>query len=154
MKILKNWWKYLLILVALLVAVGASAIVWVNQNQERVINELLVELNKKQPGKYEITGSHVAFFEAYPYVSIDLENLSFYALEKDTTPIYQFSDVYVGFSFDKLFNGKLDIKKIVVENGSIDIVHYEDGTWNLLKAKETIPTETTEEENEEALALN
>jgi len=55
---LKNWWKYLLILLGLLIAVGASAIVWVNQNQERVINELLVELNKKQPGKYEITGSH------------------------------------------------------------------------------------------------
>ena len=157
MKMLKNWWKYLLVLIILLVGLLGSAMFWITQNQARIIDELLVEVNKKQPGKYEISGSHVAFFKAFPYVSIDLENLTFYADDSpEEEPIYHFKDVYVGFSFDKLFNGKLDVKKIIIENGSFNIVHFQDGSWNLLKAKSSDVMEPQEEntEGDEALLLD
>ncbi|MEM1136030.1 MAG: AsmA-like C-terminal region-containing protein [Bacteroidota bacterium] len=147
----KKWWKYLLGVLLILVALVSTAIFWVYRNQESLLQNVLTEMNQAQPGNYVIDGSHIEFLKTFPYISIDLENLAFYANDSlNKVPIYQFEDVYVGFSFWKLLKGKIDIKRILVENGTIDIIHYKDGNWNLLQAKNTKKADNTKGTEENA----
>ena len=117
----------------------------------------LKELNSNQVGETVIKDIRISPFRAFPYISVDLKEVSFYP-DKDyeeDDPIYHFDDVYIGFSLWDILRGKFNVKKVLLANGFIHLERYEDGTLNLLISKASLEEEEKiEEETGVHLALD
>lgn len=136
-----------IVFLVLIVALGATIGVLYSR-QDEIVQELLTKANADFKGEVKLTGSHISLFQNFPYISIDLENLSVKETKADTAAvILGIEDVYVGFDLITILNGKMEIKKIKLVNGHIDAVQYADGTLNLSNAFEpVVPVESVEEE--------
>ncbi len=141
----KHAWKILglLIVFPILMFFGVTAALYYNQNT--LLHRVLHDVNNSFVGTLSIKGIHVAPFANFPYISVDLEQVRFYE-NIDTTcqPIYAFEDVYVGFNIWDIIKKEYKIKSIKLVEGHLDITHFEDGSYNILKAKDTsIENDTT-----------
>ncbi|MBX2926884.1 MAG: hypothetical protein KF852_03520 [Saprospiraceae bacterium] len=123
----------LLFIPAVLFLAGAAIIYY---HQDELIQKVITEVNEGIEGAMTIEEVRIAPFKNFPYVSIDLRKVNFYET-KDTgaRPLYNFSDVYIGFDIKQLMAGHYDIKSISVENGHLDIIRRADGVYNILAAK-------------------
>lgn len=120
----------------LLVLAFAAPVVIVRYYQEEIKTKVLTQLNLAFKGHTTLNGLHVSPFRNFPYVSIDLEGLTFYADANDTTSaIYHFDDAYLGFDVLALFKGNFDVKKVALSGGFLHVVTYADGRINLMEAK-------------------
>lgn len=106
------------------------------RNQESLVKEMIETLNESLPGTLSIEGSRIALLANFPYISIDLRNVKFYE-SKDTSqePLYQVADLYVGFDIWDVLAGKYDIKGLKIKDASVNLILYEDGSNNILRAK-------------------
>lgn len=135
----KRWKKIVLrslLVFFLLLVVLFTVVPWILYSRQKEITQHVIgELNKTFAGKLLVEDSHISLFQQFPYVSIDLTNVRFYAT-KDTTqkPIYKAGDFYVGFDIQKLLQGKYDVRRLRMEKGHIDLVQYPNGDLNLLLA--------------------
>ncbi len=137
-------------LVVLLLFGGVLAVAYAKQ---RVLVQLaLDEINRDMAGHISIGGSHIAPFEAFPLICIDLEDVRFHA-SADTAqaPIYAFKDLYLCFRIWDLLRGYLDVRSIHADGGHLDLVLHEDGSLNLLLAKQFA---TADEGDESALHIH
>lgn len=145
----RKFWKrilvYLVLLPLLLFTLLIGILIW---KQDEVVQHLLQKVNKDFKGLVEIKDSHISVFQNFPYISIDVENMVLYEnKEKNTEPITEIKDVYLGFDLWTIVSGDMVIKKIKLSEGKLNLVQHTDGTINLLKAIETEKkAETTEEE--------
>lgn len=116
--------------------------------QDEIVQSLLGDMNKDFKGKTEIKDSHISLFANFPYISIDLEDFKVYETKDEgQKPLIAINDVYAGFNLWTILTGNMEVKKIKLEDGHIDIVQEENGELNLLKAFETEKViESTEEE--------
>ena len=104
-------------------------------NQDKIVQELITELNQDFIGEIEIDGSHISPFEAFPYISIDLEHVMIYEDKQNhKDPIVSAEDIYVGFNIWDLVAGNFDIQLIEVKNGYIHAIQHIDGELNIAKA--------------------
>jgi hypothetical protein len=144
MELKKIWWKAMLAAILLPVFLVFGVTVGIYYNQNTILQHIVEKVNNTFHGKIKIDGIHVAPFANFPYISVDLENVKFYE-STDTTchPLYSFIDVYVGFDIWDIIHKNYIIKSIKLEKGHIDIIHLEDGSYNILKAKETNTSDTT-----------
>lgn len=140
----KMWWKIILVILFLPVALFLGVTAGIYYNQNTLLQKAIDHTNKNFEGKVSIGGIHVAPFANFPYISVDLENVKFYE-SVDTTclPLYSFKDVYIGFDIWDIIYQNYIIKSIKLNKGHIDIIHLEDGSYNILKAKETATADTT-----------
>jgi len=107
-------------------------------NQDKIVQELITELNQDFTGEVEIDGSHISPFEAFPYISIDLEHVMIYEDKLNhKDPIVNAEDIYVGFNIWDLIVGNFDIQLIEVKNGYIHAIQHKDGELNIAKALTT-----------------
>jgi len=149
----KRWKKILLrslLVFFLLLVVLFTVVPWIlYSRQKEIAQHVIGELNKTFAGKLLVEDSHISLLQQFPYVSVDLTNVRFYAT-KDTTekPIYEVSDFYVGFDVQKLLRGKYDVRRLRMEKGHIDLVQYPNGDLNLLLA--TGISNTTEQPRHDA----
>ncbi|HSJ68060.1 MAG TPA: AsmA-like C-terminal region-containing protein [Anditalea sp.] len=122
------------VLVPLLLMIGAIAAVYYNQS--KIVQKGLATVNESFEGELVISGSHISPFANFPYISIDLEGISFYENKsKDTKPLYTAQDVYVGFDLWDVLSGNYKVKSIKINRGHLDVVKYANGDINLLLAK-------------------
>jgi hypothetical protein len=130
---------FLIVVPCLLFSIIIGILYW---KQKEVVQELVTTLNKDFNGHFEIKGSHISPFENFPYISIDLEGLVLYENEnKLNDPILNIHDAYVGFNIWNIVSGNLEIKSILLTEGSINLVQHKDGSFNIteaLAAKEKI----------------
>ena len=114
----------------------ALLIALVCTKQRELVRLAIEEVNADMVGRLSIRESHIAPFESFPYISIDLEDVRFHT-STDTTggPIYWIQDLYVGFSVWDIIQGRYDVKTLHAEGGHLDLVQHPDGTLNLLLAK-------------------
>jgi len=133
-------WKKILIvfssiLLILLLAIGGIS--WyLYKNQEVIADYVLKELNSMQKGYTKLEKVKIDLLTNFPYISVDLKNITFYPSKKDTLkPIYKIQDLYLGFSYTDIAAGKYKVQKITVKKGELHIERYEDGSINLLLAK-------------------
>lgn len=144
----KNWIKVILTLVLIPVILFFTLVGVLYYKQDSIVKELINDLNKDFAGKISITESHIAPFEEFPYISIDLENLIIFEnKEKDSNAIVSISEVFLGFDIWTIISGKTEIKDIKLKNGKLNIVQYINGDFNLAKAFDT--KEKIENVNEE-----
>lgn len=132
-KILK-WTGIVVLLIAILFSV---TIVVVYEKQDGVVQELLQKANEDFVGKVDIAGSHISLFENFPYISIDLEKLHILENKSDTAKtIIYLNELYIGFDIWTILSGKMEIKKILLKDGRMDIVQYPEGDFNISRALE------------------
>ena len=143
----KRFWKRTaLVLVGIPILLFFTVVLIVYNKQDEIVKELIVDLNEDFNGTTEIKGSHVSMFENFPYISIDLEEFKIHeSKEKNTTPLAEIHDLFVSFNLWTILTGKMEIKKIKLKNGNINLVQNKNGEFNLLKAlssnKEVAETE-------------
>jgi len=120
--------------------------------QRTLVQMALDEINRDMAGHLSIGGSHIAPFEAFPLICIDLEDVRFRATD-DTTqaPIYAFKDLYLCFRIWDLLRGYIDVRSVHADGGHLDLVLHEDGSLNLLLAKQFA---TADEEDDPALHIH
>lgn len=154
-KFLRYTIKSILILFAIVILLITIASTYIYFNKEEIYQEIITSLNDNQVGKTYIDDIEIAPFSAFPYISIDLKNVRFFShknYNENEKPIYAFEDVYVGFDLIDLLRGNFNIRKIIVKNGHLRLEKYEDGTINLLLAKDS--GTTSDEDEDSAFALN
>ncbi|BAV04325.1 AsmA family protein [Filimonas lacunae] len=134
-KLKKRLFRFLVLpIVLLIVLVGIAAAILYTQ-QERLVKLAVQELNKQFPGELVIGGSTITPFQNYPYVSIALHQVQFYANKQKTgTPIYQSEKIFVGFSLPDILKQQYRVKAIVLKNGHLNLVQNKQGQLNIIEA--------------------
>jgi hypothetical protein len=99
------------------------------------VQELVTTLNEDFEGHFEVKGSHISPFENFPYISIDLEELTLYENNtKKGKHILDIHDVYIGFDIYDIVSGNMEVQSILLNDGSINIVQYIDDRINITEA--------------------
>lgn len=144
----KFWIRFVILLFVVPIILFTALVGILYWKQDEVVEELISTLNEDFEGHFELKGSHISPFENFPYISIDLEGLVLYEDDSKTgTPILDIGDAYIGFDILDVVSGNLEIKSILLENGSINLVQHTDGSFNITNALAT--EEEIEDPNEE-----
>jgi len=145
----KRFWKrFIAAFFGIPITLFLILVLIVYAKQEQIVQDLVHDLNKDFAGATEVKGSRVSMFENFPYISIDLKEVKVYeSKEKTGKPIVNVHHVYVGFNVWTVLTGKMEIKKIKLKNGLINLVQHKDGLFNLVKALS--PVEEIESPEEE-----
>jgi hypothetical protein len=143
-KILK--WSGIIVLTIILLFGITLSILY--SKQDEIVQDLLQKSNADFVAQVDIQESHISLFENFPYISIDLENLHVRENKSDTAQtIMYLQEVYIGFDLWTIISGKMEIKRIKLKNGRIDIIQYADGEFNITRAFES--TKEIEDPEEE-----
>lgn len=133
---LSRFLKILLILPVLAITLIVIGVALVYTKQDLLVQKAIAELNEQFNGTLELKDSHVSVFTNFPYISIDLQGLKFYGVDSlGGLPIYEVDDLYVGFSILDILTGDFKVKAVKILSGHLRLETYEDGTINLLQAK-------------------
>lgn len=145
----RKFWKRLIVTTVIVPVLLFSVVVLiVYWKQDEIVQGLLHDMNEDFVGSIEIKDSHVSMFANFPYISIDLEDAKIYEnKQKNTTPIVDVDDIYVGFDIWTVISGDMEIKKIELDDGKLNIIQHEDGEFNIVKALST--TKEIEDTSEE-----
>lgn len=145
----KKFWKWVIILLIILPIILFSALVGLAYwKQDEIVQHLIEDINKDFKGLIEIKGSHISPFEAFPYISIDLEEVKvFESKSKINTPLVDVHDIYLGFDIWTIISGKMEVKEIKLKKGKLSLVQHLDGTFNIANALS--PQKKVENPNEE-----
>jgi len=123
-----------IVLGSMLALLGIASLILYTQ-QERLTQMALRELNKQLPGDLVVGGSNIAPFENFPYVSIGLKNVTFYANKQHTgKPLYQVERLFVGFSLPDIIRQQYNVKVLVVKNGYLHLVKEQNGKIDIVEA--------------------
>ena len=145
----KRFWKrFALVFFITPIILFFTLVLIVYNKQDEIVQDLLTDLNKDFTGHIKIKDSHVSMFENFPYISIDLEEVNIHETKEDLgTPLVDIHDVFAGFDLWTIIAGKMEIKKIKLKNGKINLIQHKDGEFNILKALSTEEEiESTDEE--------
>ncbi len=143
----KFWWAFSATVLLLPVLIISTAAIYLHYRQDIIVKELLLELNSDFNGKVELSDSHISFFQSFPYISIDLENLKIYETKAlNESPILHFADSYVGFDLWTMTTGKMEIKSLKFKDGYIDIVQDTLGEMNIIRAISSVTDTSTSSE--------
>src|SRR5689334_10613806 len=111
---LRKWIvKPLLIITISASVLAAVGFIILSTQQQRLVNMAVRKLNEQYRGELTIEESSISLFQNFPYVSLVLHNGRFYADKtKQGKPIYEFGQLYAGFSLSDLVNEKYDVKAL------------------------------------------
>lgn len=127
--------RFLLIPVIALVVLVCVAMVILYSQQQRLVKLGVKELNKQLHGEIVVEGSNISLFQSFPYISIGLKEVQFYASkQKAGKPMYEAERMYVGFSLPDILKQKYHVKVIVLKNGHLDLVQDKQGRLNIVEA--------------------
>ncbi len=132
---IKFWikWSLGILLIPLILLTVVLAISFLNQ--DRIVKELVSQVNEDFKGRLVVEGSHISPFTNFPYVSIDLEHIKIYEGKADSSDLLlNISDAYLGFDFWTIINGSFEIKSIKLDSGFLKLVQHKDGSFNITNA--------------------
>lgn len=113
-------------------------LVYVYQNQQAIVQAEIDALNQGFQGKISVGETHLAPFENFPYISIKVDSVKiFESKEENAYSLLEVAGIYVGLDISDIIQGKIDIKKLLIEDGFFDVVLHKDGTNNLSNALAT-----------------
>ena len=141
-------WKRLILLSLLLplLFIGVLLIV-LYQKQDGLIQAEIEVLNKTHEGLIVVGDTHIAPFKNFPYISIKVDSIQIYeSKEQDADLILDVADIYVGFNVRDIIAANYDVQKLLVEDGSFNIITHQDGSTNIANALAAPDEQTTEAE--------
>ena len=131
----KRLLRFILLPFAILLVLIVLAVAVLYSQQQRLVNLAVNELNKRLPGELVVGGSEISLFQNFPYISIALNKVQFYADKRQGShPIYEAERLYVGFSLPDVLKQKYRVKAIALKNGHLDLVEEPDGQLNIVEA--------------------
>ncbi|MDR3711925.1 MAG: AsmA-like C-terminal region-containing protein [Puia sp.] len=135
----KRLFRLILIPVASLFILVIAAVAILYFERQRLVGLAVEELNKKWPGELVVGGSELSVFQNFPYISIGLQRVRFYAGKVDTArpalvPIYEAEKIFAGFSLTDILKQHYRVKVIAVKNGHLDLLKEKDGELNIVEA--------------------
>lgn len=131
----KRIFRILLILGSVVLLLAAIAVGVLYTQQARLTAIAVRELNKQLPGELVVADSEISLFQNFPYISIGLRNVRFYASkQRKGKPLYQLERLYAGFSLPDILREKYNVKVLFLKNGHLDMVREPDGKLNLVEA--------------------
>ncbi|MFH0894637.1 MAG: AsmA-like C-terminal region-containing protein [Bacteroidota bacterium] len=142
-KILKIFFITLFSVIALTIA---ACFVLVYFYEDKIKDYAKAELNKQLNSEVEVKDIELTIFSTFPYASIKFSGV----IAKDATTaknkgeLLKAENVYLLFNVWNLFDETVSIKKIIVEDGSANIVVFRDGTDNYHFWKECTDTASSE----------
>jgi hypothetical protein len=153
-KIRKRLVRFLLIPLIALILIMATAFAILYSQQQRLVKLAVKELNKKLPGELTLDGSSISLFQNFPYISIRLNNVRFYATKQTTSkPLFAAERLFVGFSLPDVLKQKYRVKVIFMKNGQLDLVEEKNGELNIVEASRMAP-DTTQKADTTSTALD
>ena len=127
--------RIILIPIISLIVLVIAAVAILYTQQQKLVTLAVRELNKQFAGELVIGGSEISPFENYPYISIGLKDVQFYASkQKNGKPIYESERLYVGFSLQDILQQIYHVKVIFLKNGHLDLVQDSQGKLNIVEA--------------------
>jgi uncharacterized protein involved in outer membrane biogenesis len=143
--------RFLLIpVIVLVVLIGVAFTILLTQ-QQRLVKLAIKEFNKKLPGTISIDGSNISF-ENFPYISIRLNNVQFYATKSiKEKPLFKAEKLFAGFSLPDILKQHYNVKVIGVKNGHLDMVQDNNGQLNIVEASRMAPDTTAKTDTAEAV---
>lgn len=145
----KKWFKITFITLSTPLLLLVLAVGYVYWKQDSIVQQLLQSVNEDMPGEIEIEKSHIALFHKFPYISIDLHDVKLFADKSklEEKEVIHLEDLYVGFNLLDIIKGNYNIKAIELEKGHIDMIQYEDGSYDIMQIL-GLDTESSDEESE------
>jgi hypothetical protein len=138
---LKRIFRYLLVLVFLLVTLVVISFAIVYYKQKEITQWAVEQVNKDFNGYLEVKLSQVSLFHDFPYLDVDLRGISFYeSKDKGIKPLYEINHLYLGFRWIDVVRSVFDVRLIDVKGGHVDVVQLANGDINLLQAKKIEPS--------------
>jgi len=123
-----------------------AALIYLYQNRDGFVKTEIDAINQEYQGEISIGATHLAPFANFPYISIQVDSVKIKeSKQADSESVLEVGELYIGLDITDILQGKLEIKKLRVENGFFDIVLYEDGSNNLSKALASNEEEDTSE---------
>ena len=131
----KFWRGALAILVLLPLVLFGTGLIYLYQNQDSIIQTEIDIVNQGYHGEISVGATHLAPFRNFPYLSIKVDDVRVLeSKQPDADPMLKVADIYVGLDLRDLIQGKIDIKKLLIEDGFFFFFLYEDGSDNLSTA--------------------
>ncbi len=131
--------KYLLkalgffLLISVLLIGVASVVVY--YKKDFIISKVIEQANTSYQGLVLIDQADISPFKNFPYVSVKIDNFQIYETKSiDTLAVVDVEECYVGFDFWKIIKNDFQIKKIVLNDGFVNIIQYQDNTYNISRA--------------------
>ncbi|MFY0255749.1 AsmA-like C-terminal region-containing protein [Chitinophaga sp. 30R24] len=129
--------KLLLIIVGIFLLIMGIAGGILYSQQERLTQMAVKELNKQFAGELVISHSSISPFSNFPYISIALHDVRFFADKKmQGKPLYDVERLYVGFSLPDILQQHYNVRIFVLANGQVHVARYANGDVDLIKAHE------------------
>lgn len=123
--------------------------------KDTIIEAVLTYANADFKGYIQFKDANIAAFKTFPYVSVKLNDFKLYETKViDTAPIIQIEKLYVGFNIWHLAKQDFRIKKMIFENGHINIVQYINNELNIAKAFESNTVTTADTPTHFSLELS
>ena len=121
--------------IALFILVGLSATAWMYFNHDKIYASAIDELNGTHVGMLKIGEVDISPFENFPYISVGLHQIDFYADKSADAPrILHVEDAYVGFDIWDIVREQYIVKKLKIKDGYAKLVLDENGELNLNNA--------------------
>ncbi len=108
-------------------------------NKDQIKQALLAQVFELQKGEVSIGDIHLSLFSHLSGVTIQVDDVQFYEHSPEkrpegTPPIVDAKSLLVSFHPWELFNGKLDVQEAELMDGRVNLVFYNDNTFNVLRA--------------------
>jgi len=142
----KRLFRFILIPVLSLVLLIGIAVAILYSQQQRLVGIAVDRLNKELQGELTVGGSDITIFQNWPYISIGLKDVRFYADKNiSNKPIYAAERMFVGFSLPDILDmdHKYSVKAIVLKNGHLSLEEDTAGRLNIVEASHITSDTTT-----------
>lgn len=131
----KFWKRFFMLTVVLPILLFTITIAILYWKQDEVVQHLVEDMNADFTGMMEVEDSHISPFETFPYIAIDLEHVKIYEDKtKETEPIVDVEEIFLGFNIFDVMTGNLEIKDIKLKEGRLNLIQHVDGEFNVVKA--------------------
>lgn len=132
----KKWLIALSVLVLLVPLSFVASLGVLYYKQEALVQRALAAINEQFDGELVLAGSRIAPFANFPYISVDLQGLRFYADKtKQGEPLYSVDDLYLGFDFNAITSGRYEVKSLKLSGCTVNAVRDSAGLINILSVK-------------------
>ena len=139
--------RFAIIILSVLAAFFLLSIILFNYYKDDIGRAVLLQVNKMQKG--ELSFEDISFnpFIHFPKVSLALNEVKYFEKTSvyrvvDSIPIVGLENLYLVFNIMDLVKGNVNVSKVFLENGTINLIAYSDSTFNLMRAIGTEPDTT------------
>ena len=144
-------------ILVLIASIVLTALVAYHKNE--ITKVLLLSINAKQSGEFEVKNVYFTPFKQFPNISVTLEDLTYYEQKSanrnpEELPIARINNFYLGLDFISLLKGNLNVNKLLIDEGELTLITYPDSSINLLNAMRSLKAGLSKKETNLKDSLN